>query len=80
MYSYFPLNILFHSKNCLFAHKTAVGKKDEKEGRGKFTYKSGDSYEGEWERNKKHGKGVIIHSNGNKEEVEFYNNRKVEKN
>lgn len=34
-------------------------------GRGRYIFKNGDFYDGEFHKNKAHGVGVYYHSNGN---------------
>ena len=40
-------------------------------GNGKYVYKNGDIYEGEWKNGKKEGKGTLCYSNGDKYEGEW---------
>ena len=35
-----------------------------KEGKGKFFFKYGDIYDGNWKKNKRSGKGKLIYKNG----------------
>ena len=35
-----------------------------REGKGKYFYKTGDKYDGEWKDDKKSGEGVVIYFNG----------------
>ena len=37
---------------------------DKYEGNGKYTFKSGEYYIGEWKNNLRHGKGKFYHKNG----------------
>jgi hypothetical protein len=32
----------------------------KKQGKGKYFYKNGDYYEGEWVRNKREGRGILL--------------------
>ena len=46
-----------------------------KEGIGKFQYKNGDLYDGEWRDNKFHGRGKLTMSSGTIYEGNFENNK-----
>lgn len=35
-----------------------------KSGKGKYTFKNGDIYEGEWKQNNYHGKGTLLYHDG----------------
>lgn len=59
-----------------FVTEGYVGEKDEqgrKHGKGKFTWASGMTYEGDWVRDRYHGKGVLSYATGDRYEGEFAN-------
>ena len=41
-------------------------KNNKLEGKGKYYYKNGSTYDGEWKNDKKNGKGILIYPNGDK--------------
>jgi hypothetical protein len=69
-------------RNCygvkVYQQGTYVGewKAGKKQGKGKFTYKSGDSYVGEFYDDKPHGYGVFAFSTGDLYEGEFRDGRR----
>ena len=46
-----------------------------KHGHGKYIYKAGHIYEGDWKNGIREGKGILYHSNGDKYEGEFKNDK-----
>ena len=44
--------------------QTGNWKNDEFEGQGKYIYKNGDYYIGQWKKGLRHGKGIQYYSNG----------------
>ena len=47
-----------------------------KHGKGKYYYKKGELYIGDWHQNKKHGNGQYFYKNGDIYTGEFQNNMK----
>ena len=61
-----------------YSNGTYIGecKNGKKEGKGVFTWDSGNKYDGEWKNDKKEGKGVFTWDSGNKYDGEWKNGKK----
>lgn len=43
-----------------------TGNENKRNGRGKYTWSNGDTYDGEWKNNQPNGEGILILTNGTK--------------
>ena len=51
----------FHSTRIQYCRDWVNG---DRQGRGKFTYSDGETYEGQWDEDTREGKGKCIYANG----------------